>query len=267
MQPVSDISEVYEAIQRAKIHATAFQTNLFPMQGKLRSWISHGELFCEVHDGWALFFRKDRDFFHLYFCAANENTLRASLQGCLRSQRFSVDIVGTEAAVGSIVSVFKSVGFRPYARLRRMVLLVEDGSKKLNALANGIGFACLSDCDALGDLLSRSFDRLAEQLPTDYELTAAVEAQQILVFKREETVGGLLFFETQGLTSTIRYWLISEGFRNQGLGAKLMRAFLSTHPSARRFVLWVIDDNTDAIDKYQHYGFASDGLIDQVLLN
>ena len=42
----------------------------------------------------------------------------------------------------------------------------------------------------------------------------------------------------------------------------------SGHDSAvRRFILWVIADNANAIKKYQHYGYTPDGLVDCVLAN
>jgi len=81
----------------------------------------------------------------------------------------------------------------------------------------------------------------------------------------DDTLAGLLFFETQGMTSTLRYWLVAEGFRDRHVGAALMRRYLTTQSAVRRFLLWVIAINDNAVQKYRRYGFAPDGLVDQVL--
>ena len=38
-------------------------------------------------------------------------------------------------------------------------------------------------------------------------------------------------------------------------------------PAVKRFILWVVATNENAVKKYQHYGYAADGLIDHVLAN
>ncbi len=47
----------------------------------------------------------------------------------------------------------------------------------------------------------------------------------------------------------------------------LMRHYLESHGGVRRFTLWVAAVNQNAIEKYRHYGYAPDGLVDQVLVN
>jgi hypothetical protein len=71
MSPVRTAGEVLEAIQKVKAGATDFCTNFFPVQSKLQSWIAHEELMTQARNGVTFFLRKDRDFAHLYFCAAN----------------------------------------------------------------------------------------------------------------------------------------------------------------------------------------------------
>lgn len=77
----------------------------------------------------------------------------------------------------------------------------------------------------------------------------------------------MLFFETQGFTSTLRYWLIAPEYRLQGVGSGLMHRYFDDNPAIRRFLLWVITANANAIGKYEHYGFVPDGLVDHVLAN
>jgi ribosomal protein S18 acetylase RimI-like enzyme len=77
----------------------------------------------------------------------------------------------------------------------------------------------------------------------------------------------LLFFETQGLASSVRFWAVSEKFRDRRVGSALMQHYFQIHGSVRRFTLWVNASNENAITKYRHYGYAPDGLMDHVLVN
>ena len=100
-----------------------------------------------------------------------------------------------------------------------------------------------------------------------YEIEAAVESHQILVAKHQGGLAGLLFFETQGLTSTLRFFAVAEQFRGLRIGSALMGRYFETQSAVRRFILWVAADNDNTIQKYRHYGYAPDGLIDQILGN
>ena len=105
MSPVSTVAQVFDAIQGAKAGASAFCTNFFPAQGKLQGWIDHGELLGEVRDRSAFFLRKDRDFWHLYFCAADVATLQREIDVLpgLKTERVAVDLVGSEAVLGDLL--------------------------------------------------------------------------------------------------------------------------------------------------------------------
>jgi ribosomal protein S18 acetylase RimI-like enzyme len=116
-------------------------------------------------------------------------------------------------------------------------------------------------------LLQNSFDHYADQLPPDYEVAAAIESGQILKLNCEGALAALLFFETTGLTSTLRYWAVAERFQSRGLGAALIRHYFAIHSTVRRFLLWVVLANQNALARYQHYGYAGDGLFDLVLVN
>ncbi|NTV75013.1 MAG: GNAT family N-acetyltransferase, partial [Holophaga sp.] len=65
---------------------------------------------------------------------------------------------------------------------------------------------------------------------------------------------------------TLRYWLVDPGHRDRGIGARLIRDYFHRNPAVTRYLLWVLDSNADAIAKYGHYGYAPDGLVDQVMI-
>lgn len=269
MEPVGNIGQVYGAIQKAKTGASGFITNFFPVQRKLQGWIDHGDFFCESDESAALFFRKDRDFQHFYFCAANAAALqeRMATSIVLKRERVVTDLVGAEAALTDLLALLKAGGFRQLTRLCRMTRTTPVEAQQSSPSDSQIVCATQADCRAVLDLLERSFNRYGEQLPMLYELETAVADGQILVAKHEGAIAGMLFFETQGFTSTIRYWLVDGRFRSFRFGSALMRRYFETQSAVRRFVLWVIADNESVIQKYRHYGFAPEGLVDYALAN
>lgn len=266
---VTTIGQVFDAIQKVKINAPGFCTNFFPLERKVQGWIDHAELFEEIRDGVAFFLRKDRGFWHLYFSAASGESLKRELAilPVLKKEPVVVDVIGNEDAVKDLSSLIEPEGFQPYQKLCRMARSNQAALQASGAVSAPAGYASRPDASAILELLYRSFDRYAEQLPMLYEIEAAIDGRQILVAKRERKLAGLLFFETQGLTSMVRYWLVDEAFRAFRFGSALMQRYFAVQQTVRRFILWVLADNENAIQKYQHYGYAADGLVDLVLAN
>ena len=269
MSPVRSAGEVLEAIQKVKAGATAFCTNFFPVQSKLESWVAHDELTTEARDSVTFFLRKDRDFAHLYFCAASPSALGREVTQpfASRKHKLAIDIVGPEASLGELLSLAEQGGFRRYSRLVRLARVASAVTSLSVRQGAGIDVAAKGEAPEILRLIEASFDRFADQLPTLYEIEAAIAARQILIIRQNEQIAALLFFETQGLTSTIRYWLVAAPFHSHGLGSTLIRHYFSSQPAVRRFILWVTATNQNAIQKYQHYGYAPDGLVDHVLVS
>ena len=269
MSPLTTVAQAFDAIQGAKAGASAFCTNFFPTQAKLQGWIEHGELLGEFRNRLAFFARRDRDFWHLFFCAADVATLQREIAALptLKRERVVIDLVGSETSLGDLLSAVDSAGFRRYAQLLRLARAGQPGQPQASLDGTEVVWADQTDRQAIIDLLECSFDRYADQLPMPYEIEAAIAARQIQVVKCEGALAALLFFETQGFTSTIRYWVVAERFRSQRFGSALMRHYFAAQSAVRRFILWVTADNETAGLKYRHYGYNPDGLIDLVLVN
>jgi GNAT superfamily N-acetyltransferase len=268
MSPVRTAADVLEAIQKIKAGASAFCTNFFPVQAKLENWVAHNELMVETRDGVTFFLRKDRDFSHLYFCAANPSAFGRELAQLSSgtTEKLATDLVGAEASLTELLTLAQQCGFRPYSRLVRLARVASAVAPSTQSAAP-IEFAAEGDGPAILKLIEHSFDRFADNLPAPYEIAAAIAARQIFVITQNGAIAALLFFETQGLTSTIRYWLVAPQFHARGFGSALIRHYFMTQPAVRRFILWVTATNENAIQKYQHYGYAPDGLVDHVLVS
>jgi ribosomal protein S18 acetylase RimI-like enzyme len=267
MSPVPTVSHVLDAIQQAKAGATAFCTNFFPAQPRLQAWIDHHELFALIRDRAAFFFRKERDFFHFYFAAASPEVLRSNLLSISQTERLIADLVGNEAALASLIAELKTAGFRPYRSLSRLSRSAQPTESQAAAKGSQVTFAESADRDAIINLLEKSFDPYADQIPLPYEIEAAIQGRQIFAIKCEGALAALLFFETQGFTSTVRYWVVANEFQSRGFGSALIRHYFAAQSAVRRFILWVTVDNENAVQKYRHYGYNPDGLVDNVLVN
>jgi ribosomal protein S18 acetylase RimI-like enzyme len=263
MTPIRMVGEVLEVMQKAKAGATNFQTNFFLVQTKLQGWIDHAELFSDQRAGVAFFFRKDRDFWRLYFCAASEAALQQELASApwLKTERLMTDLVGNKDLLDALCPALEAANFRRYAQLQRMAR----PGRPESAADSGVDYAVASDCRDIVELIENSFDRYGEQLPARYEIESAIWNRQILVVRRDGRLAGLLFFETQGFASVIRFWVVAEKYRSFRVGSALMQHYLTTHAAIRRFTLWVNVNNAGAIRKYRHFGYAPDGLMDCVL--
>jgi hypothetical protein len=262
-------AEVFAAIQPVKTGATDFCTNFFSDAQKLQAGGGRNELLGESRAGALFLFRRDQDFFRLFFCAASPAALREGLATLpnLREERLVAEVVGAESALTGVLAQLEAAGFHRYRQLQRMVRLGQSSLPPAAGAEMPVTPAERADVPTILNLLVGAFDRYAEQLPMAAEIESAVAAGQIFVVRMDDTLAGLLFFETQGMTSTLRYWLVTEGFRDRHVGAALMRHYLATQSAVRRFLLWVIASNDNAVQKYRRYGFAPDGLVDQVLVS
>jgi GNAT superfamily N-acetyltransferase len=281
MTPVMKVEQVLEAMQQIKSRATAFCTNFFPAQPKLQSWIDHRNLASKTAGGAAFFLRRDRDFQHLYFCAADPATLERELNALpeIKNGRLAADLIGPESAISPLIQLLQKIGFNPHARLLRLACApprMEENSPGVGstfgsspAVEGGAGVILAAKDDAFDilKLIESAFDPYADQLPALYEIEAAIANRQIAVVKHEGKVAAALFFETQGFTSVVRYWVVAEPFRSHRFGSLLIRHYFKNHETVRRFILWVTATNQDALSKYEHYGYKPDGLLDQVMVN
>ncbi|MBE2212914.1 MAG: GNAT family N-acetyltransferase [Opitutaceae bacterium] len=271
MHRVRSIAEVQTAIDQAKSGATDYCTNLFATPARLQAWVDADELSLWSAPGAVHLLRREEDFHHWYFAAANRETLRAtaSAHPALQSEPIVTDLVGPPPSVDAMRPIIETSGFRPYARLQRLSRIgAPTFPDQSGATTTTIDWASAADLEAVHELLRASFNRHAEQLPSRTDLAAAIASRQVLAARVPGVaIAGFLHFETQGASSTVRFWVVSPRSQGLRLGAALLRQYFCTQSTARRFTLWVNAKNNGAIEKYLHYGFKPDGLIDDVLAN
>jgi len=268
MKPVQSADEVFGIIQEIKTRAGAnFSTNFFPVRPKIESWIARKELQVELGQKVVFFFRKDRNLLHLFFVAENLQALEVETKAllALSGSTITLDLVGPANTIALTAEVLVNSGFHRYGSLIRLAR--SPGKETVTGESPEIVTVNRGDAAEILGLLEDFFDPCADQIPLLYEVESAIDARQIIAIKRKEKIAAFIHFETQGATSAIRYWMVAKEFRDQGLGGALLRHYFAIHPAVRRFTLWVNTANENALRKYERFGYAPDGLADQVLIN
>ena len=271
MKAIESVQEVFDAMQRGKENATAFCTNFYPSPARLETWIANKTLKMQCSQGVTFLLQKDRDFWHLYYCASDTSALSEGMGKLplLRSERVVVDVLCTREALATLLPVMQNAGLRPYKELARMARSAPQEAQPVqrNLGNDAILIAERQDERDVLNLIEAAFDPYAKHIPSLEEIRAAIDRCEILILRHTTDIAGLLFFETHGVTSTLRFWTVREGFRDAHLGSELMGHYLASQTAVRRFVLWVNTDNEDALRKYRHYHYATDGVLDYVLAN
>ena len=269
MKQVASVAAVYEQMDQAR-RAGPLVTNFYPVPAKLQHAIERGELFSMTAGNVLFVLRRDRDFLHLSFVASAAAELAAALRELVASvaETVTVDVLGPRERVAELAELFARAGFRGHCELHRMTKTTQPGAPSPPPATPDpeVVFAGRDDAAALAAMLETALDRHAEQIPDQDEMARAASDRKVLVIRSGPAIGGLLFFEVTGQSSLLRHWLVDPAHRDQRIGARLMRRYFADCKDVRRFLLWVISDNHNAIDRYRHYGYQQDGLIDQVLI-
>ncbi len=266
MNPLASVADVYEQLAAAK-RAGSVTTNFYPTPEKLQRWVDGGDLYSLTAANVLFVLRRDRDFLHLYYLANQPADLVAALRELVNSPRetMTVDVIGKRDQVAAISDMFATVGFRPHSTLHRMTRTTAGEAPAAETDAEVVWADC-AEGKALAEMLEAMLDRHAEQIPDTAEMAEAAAAKKILVIHADGAIAGQLFFEVTGQSSILRHWVVDAAFRDRRVGARLMRRYFAECKDVRRFTLWVISDNDNAIDRYKHYGYQLDGLVDQVLM-
>ena len=266
MQAVSSIRQLRNAIAGVRTGA-GYTTNFYASPEETKHWVESGALLLQHGSGAVLIFRRTAAFFRLYHTAADAASLAAALRALdpifCKSTVVS-DLVGKPENLRGLVDAHIAAGFSAHTRLLRMYRTGDVGTEL--TVARNVSHASRADAQDVHAFLNGQLDPFSEQVPDLSQLVEKAAAGSILIVRLNSTLAGVLIYETTGLTTTLRYWHVDGRYRNQGVGADLMHAFFRLCQNSRRFLLWVIANNTDAISKYEHYGFQVDELVDDIVI-
>jgi hypothetical protein len=214
--------------------------------------------------GYEIYIVRKFDIWRLYYFADSALSLVPGLQHIKESfprQDIVCDIVGRALDLAHLVYIFTDNGFYSYVDLVRMKRK-PDGNVLMPAVT--IGTAELHHAGNIKYLLDNYFDKYAERIPTLNEVKQFISLGTVFI---NPSCTAFLIYEDKGQTSYLRYWFVHPVCRSLGMGSILLRSWLSKSKDSARQIFWVIQSNQNAIDKYKHYGFTEEDMIDIVLIN
>ena len=161
-----------------------------------------------------------------------------------------------------ITCCFREAQFNRYITLTRMSRL----NKPAESITNSEWFAELNDVHAVDEIINENMDPLCEQIPDIEEIANAVQNHQILVARHQSDVAAILYFERTGISTILRFWATRKKYHGLGFGGKVYERYLAVNADAKRWLLWVRDDNLKVKQIYQNYGMNFENLQDSVYL-
>lgn len=262
MEVMADLDALQRHVASVTRAGPHYSTNLYASRDQIEKWNAATPLQILQTEGAFLLLRTDRDFRHVYHVANGMDALSAALRrlppGC-----YTADLVGQGEPLERLCDAYAAAGFANYGFLRRMNRLApphiaDDGE---------VEKAAPGDAPEVAEFLDRLLDRFMEQLPSIVELADAASLGRLLVTRGVDgAISGMLMYDVKGQLAHLRFWHVDTNVRGQGVGRRLMAAFLSRCVSLRRITLWVIGDNSRSISIYRHYGFTEDGLLDRIMI-
>jgi hypothetical protein len=258
---VSDPDRVLAAVRTG---TQRYATNFFVAPQHRAPWFNSRVLWLVVRDDLAVFCREEEACWRIFFSGARDalaNAL-ASMAFTGNGKPLALDLIGRPADTTDLVAAAGKAGFHPHRRLQRLTrgvapVPVEDGWTT--------GPMEPDDVASLVFMLHKDFDAVADQLPDHGELMAAMATGQVRVARDGHSVSGFLWAERTGVTVLIRYLCVDAAKRGTGFGGSLMRGYFREMAGCTRHLLWLRDNNRSAAACYGHYGYAPDGLEDQIM--
>lgn len=261
MKIVNSFDEVRIYINKIRNLRKGFLTNFFPEQKKIDVWTSLECLYVVEGNKTAIFLKKDDDFTYILYCATTKEQLFKALAS-LPEDAYVLDQIVDARTDISLLDGFKSLGFEVRKSLVRM--------SKINYSHEEIAYesvfdATKEDSPVIEKMIHAHFDKYAEQLPTIEEITEFIEEKHAIVHRINDKIAGFILYDQTPSTLYLRYWLVNPEFRNQGVGSQLFHEYNRRGAACKRHILWVVEDNENAIKRYEHYGYYNEAMKDYVL--
>lgn len=263
MKLISSFEDVRDSINRIRGLHRGFHTNFFLEQRKIQIWCAHHKLSVLESENTAIFMKKDDGFTSIMYCTSNLDELFIALSQLPQDDIYVVDQIVDARTDTSLLDRFVEVGYKIRTSLVRMSMINKEQHREDDLL---IDFhATENDIPELTVLLHANFDKYSEQLPTLEELKDFIEAKHVIIQRIGGNIAGFIIYDQSPSTLYLRYWLVNSEYRNQGVGSLLFREFSIRGNKCKRHMLWVMEDNDNAIIRYKHYGYREENMKNYVL--
>lgn len=272
MEKIESISQLQELILYVRNKRQGFITNFYLDEAKHGTWIETGQFLYDKFDDTVLLLydhedpRSENYFTNLFYISTSIEAVIEHLKVYRETYDYDLyvfDIV--ERGDSKVVEKLVEMGARNKATLVRMNRLGISDEGLADSGDERVVYAEPVDAEQIDKILHANFDEKLEQLPLVSELKQMIADKRILKCVIDRQIAGLVLFELNASTLYLRYWLTLSKFRNQGVGGALLKRFFYEGRETKRQMLWVREDNTNALARYEHYGFKNENMKDYIL--
>lgn len=263
---VSDLSEINNAIIKIRNCKEGFVTNFFLDESKHQFWIDNSVFYVVDTPKVVLLFKKGDGYCNVYYIATSISELTAVMDAVHTEyvdEKWFVEVVGRDVQCEPILKELQSIDYKEYNCLKRMVMISSDAYEEKETC--GVEYASKEDAEEIDECLHTFFNEKIEQLPLKDELTELISRQCVIKCMEDNKMLGFLIFEVNASTIHLRYWFTLPEHRNKKVGSRLLNRFFAIGKDTKRRILWVLQDNENAIKKYEHYGFTVENMNDYIL--
>lgn len=266
MRLVQSFAEIQQKIAGIRNQRKGFVSNFYPDEFRNNLWISKQQLMMEETEECVLLLFNEPSFSALYYVATTNAVLSVAISKFIADDDRCIvtDLVGMSEQVSPLMELFRDCGFEVRRSLTRMSCLGVGDEFRQNT--EKVRLAVRSDVTELHRLLMDYFDPLSEQLPSEEELDRYIENSGIYVYPIDDKIAGFIIFELTKASFYLRHWFTHPDYRNRGVGSDLYKKVMYQSGNIRRQMLWVVDDNENAIKRYEHYGYRMEKLHDKVMM-
>ena len=130
-----------------------------------------------------------------------------------------------------------------------------------------ISIAKDKDISSLKKLFEENFDRFTERPPSIGDIESAIQNEDI--YCKFDNFGNILGFywnRNMKFLSELRYLFVINKYRGLGIGKELLSSCLFNTSKINRKQLWVLENNSSAINLYKKFGYEFDGLVDHIFI-
>jgi ribosomal protein S18 acetylase RimI-like enzyme len=267
MDKLLSYDQILESVDNVKDKATIILTNFFLDKMRVELYINHNLLYWSVIGETLFIIKNQESFYTVYFCSIDLVHLKTDITNLkvkLSDKPIVLEVIGKQEFVGPLSQSLNDLGYIHYASLVRMVNI---SGVRIGESDGKIVYPQIDRIDEILRLLKKYFDVYSEQIPLREELELAINCKKVLIHQHENKIVGFLIFDVAGVTAHLKYWFTHPGHRDKKIGSKLFKDFIHETFNSKRRLFWVMENNENAIKRYNHYGFIKENMYDKILIH
>ncbi|WP_326401367.1 GNAT family N-acetyltransferase [Paenibacillus ottowii] len=243
-----------------------FLTNCFFTVPQLSAMLEMDHVAVRLIENAIVILVEEDQLVRLYFYATDLASLQQIKNTLLnfKGKPIIADIIGRDKQSEIIINQLELYNFHKYSTLIRMK---RSGLENRNKEVSHVTLATEDRVNEIMRLLYLEFDIYISHLPNRKKLLKAIQNNEVTLVIQKNEIAGLAYFEKLGEKLIYLYQLVvDKRFRGQGIADRLLTHQLNQLSEDMTCQLWVESNNLFAINKYEKYHFASDGLFDSIMM-